>query len=295
MVTKSRWISVILIFLLAAGFISCSSGQPSSYWLVLYAFSTEGELLHSHMTAVRDTVWAGRSIAVGFLEDEPVILVGSGIGTTNAAITLQHIFDHYPVEGVLFTGICGAVAEQIEIGDIVIPDHWVTHDYGYIGAQGFEPDSINIGFPDAPTFINVIKLPVDEKLQDRICRAAYKAAGEFKPVVDRMVQIYCGGAGATGNQFIDQTEKREWIAEQFEAQIVDMESAAVLQTAIANGVPCVIIRSASDLAGGSGSATAAIELREFFKIAADNSAAVVRSYFRMQHLGTFELEDVQNQ
>jgi len=269
-----------VILFLAAGFVSCNNN--------------EGELLHSQMTAVQDTVWAGRSIAVGYLEDEPVILAGSGIGTTNAAITLQYVLNHYPVKGVLFTGICGGLAEQVKIGDIVIPDHWVSHDYGYVGAQGFEPDSINIGFPDAPSFINVMTLPVDEKLLDRVCRAAYNAAEDFKPVVDRIVQIYCGGVGATGNQFIDQTEKREWITGQFDAQITDMESAAVLQTAIANGVPCVIIRSASDLAGGSGSATAAIELREFFKIAADNSAAVVRSYFRMQHLGTFELEDAQN-
>jgi adenosylhomocysteine nucleosidase len=247
------------------------------------------------MTGARDTVWAGRSIAVGFLEDEPVILVGSGVGTTNAAITLQYICNHYPVQGVLFTGICGGLASQVKIGDIVIPDRWVTHDYGYLGAMGFESDSIDVGVPGIPGFSHVLELPVDEQLQDRLCRAAYAAAEDFKPVVDRMVQISCGGVGATGNQFIDQTEKRDWLVEQFHADIVDMESAAVLQTAVANGVPCVIIRSASDLAGGSGSATAAIELREFFKIAADNSAAVVRSYFRMLHLGTFELQEAQKE
>ena len=104
-------------------------------------------------------------------------------------------------------------------------------------------------------------------------KAAYAAAEELQPIVDRLVQINCGGIGVTGNQFIDQVEKRQWLAETFLAEITDMESSAVLQTALANGVPCVIIRSNSDLAGGSGSATAGTELREFFQIAADNSAA----------------------
>ena len=52
-----------------------------------------------------------------------------------------------------------------------------------------------------------------------------------------------------------------------------MESAAVVQVANANNVPVLVIRICSDLAGGSGSSTADKELEQFFKVAADNSAA----------------------
>jgi len=255
---------------------------------VLYAFSNEGQLLRSRMTEVTDMTWAGRSISTGYLEGEPILLAGSGIGTTNAAITLQYIIDHAPVRGVLFTGICGGIAKRNMIGDIVIPERWITHDFGYVGAAGFVPDSLGIGRPGDSTFSPIVALPVDSQLFDWVAQAAYKAAEDFKPVVDRIVQIHSGGTGVTGNQFIDQVEKRQWLAETFAAEITDMESAAVLQTAIANGVPCVIIRSSSDLAGGSGSATASTELREFFQIAADNSAAVVTSFFRMLHERRFE-------
>jgi len=288
---KQRGATIVFLSILACVITFCTSRAPSSYWLVLYAFSNEGQLLHSRMTATQDITWAGRQISVGYLEGVPVVLAGSGIGTTNAAISLQYILDHYPVCGVLFTGICGGISERNKIGDIVIPDHWVTHDYGYIGPEGFAPDSIYLGRARTDGFRPALTMPVDSQLFDWVCQAAYAAAEDFKPVVDRIVQIYCGGVGATGNQFIDQVEKRQWLAETFDAEIVDMESAAVLQTALANGVPCVIIRSASDLAGGSGSATATTEIREFFQIAADNSAAVVTSFFRMLQEREFEVPE----
>jgi adenosylhomocysteine nucleosidase len=60
-----------------------------------------------------------------------------------------------------------------------------------------------------------------------------------------------------------------------DAQIVDMESAAAVQAANINGVPILVVRSCSDLAGGSGSSTAGIEMESFMKVAADNSAAFV--------------------
>ena len=282
-----RMTAAVLFLTLAAGMLSCA-GRPQARWLVLYAFDNEGQLLRSRMTEVTDTTWAGRSIATGSLEGEPLILAESGMGTTNAAVTLQYILDHYPVRGVLFTGICGGISEKNKIGDIVIPDRWITHDFGYTGVEGFQPDSIPIGLAGDKKFATLLQLPIDSQLFDWVEKAAYKAAEEFQPVVDRIVQIHTGGVGTTGNQFIDQVEKRQWLNETFQAEIVDMESAAVLQTALANGVPCVIIRSNSDLAGGSGSATASVEIREFFQIAADNSAAVVTSFFKMLHERKFE-------
>ena len=61
----------------------------------------------------------------------------------------------------------------------------------------------------------------------------------------------------------------------FNALITDMESAAVAQVCAVNDVPFIAFRSASDLAGGSGSDSAKDELREFFKVAATNSSMLV--------------------
>ena len=97
----------------------------------------------------------------------------------------------------------------------------------------------------------------------------------FKMIGDRTPRLIVGGTGVSGNSFIDSKEKRLWLQENFNAMVTDMESAAVAQVCAVNGLPFIIFRSASDLAGGSGSETATDELEQFFKIAADNSSSVV--------------------
>jgi adenosylhomocysteine nucleosidase len=54
-----------------------------------------------------------------------------------------------------------------------------------------------------------------------------------------------------------------------------MESAAVAQVAYANGVPVIIFRSLSDLAGGDAGAN---QMTIFMTLAAVNSADVVRAF-----------------
>jgi adenosylhomocysteine nucleosidase len=61
----------------------------------------------------------------------------------------------------------------------------------------------------------------------------------------------------------------------FEAQVLDMESAAVATVAYANAVPFIAFRSLSDLAGGGEEAN---QLRTFFQLASDNSATVVQRF-----------------
>jgi adenosylhomocysteine nucleosidase len=84
-----------------------------------------------------------------------------------------------------------------------------------------------------------------------------------------------GGVGVSGNAFVDNAEKRSWLNKNFNALITDRESSAVAQVCSVNGVPFIVFRSASDLAGGSGPSTARDELEEFSKIAAFNASILV--------------------
>ena len=63
----------------------------------------------------------------------------------------------------------------------------------------------------------------------------------------------------------------------FDAQVLDMESAAVAHVAYANGVPFIAFRSLSDLAGGGEGAN---EMATFMGLAAGNSAAVVTAFLK---------------
>jgi len=61
------------------------------------------------------------------------------------------------------------------------------------------------------------------------------------------------------------------------AAAVDLESAAVAQAAYVNGVPFIAFRSLSDLAGGD---PAGNQFPIFVRLAADNSATVVRAFVK---------------
>ena len=218
---------------------------------------------------------AGRIFWEGELQGKDAVVVESGVGMTNAAMITQLLIDKYSPEKIIFTGICGAIDSANHIGDVVIPEKWVTHDYGIYDKNGFSPESLVMVMAGESERRFVMFFPVDRDLL-KIAEASFeKVTDKFKPIRKRIPQVRIGGVGTSGNSFIDQREKRFWLKERLDAQIVDMESAAVVQVANINKVPILVIRSCSDLAGGSGSSTAQEEMSQFFKVAADNSAMFV--------------------
>ncbi len=238
---------------------------------IMYAFDAEGQLLRDHIFLEDSLVWRGRVFWIGRIVDKEAIVVNSDVGMTNAALTAQFLIDKFKPKRIIFTGICGGIDPENRIGDIVIPQFWVTHDYSVYDEKGFSPHPINVFLPEKREKDTLMFFAVDETLLKR----AKDTKAELKPILGRIPKIKVGGNGASGNSFVDQVEKRRWLKERLDAQIVDMESAAVVQVARINGVPVLAVRSCSDLAGGSGSSTARDEIREFFKVAADNSASFV--------------------
>jgi len=269
---RKKIVFAVVLFLIFFSFI-LSSVQAKGKIALMYAFDQEGALLRSKLSLEDSVFVKGRVFWTGKLEGKDVMIVNSGMGMTNAAMTTQLLIDKYNPEGIIFTGICGGIDSSNHIGDIVIPDSWATHDYGYYGKDGFIPDSVYVALPGQTKEAGVLFFEVDKALLEK-----GKLAGQnlkLKPVGERMPQVRIGGKGVSGNSFIDQKEKKNYLKDKFDAQIVDMESAAVVQVADVNGIPVLVVRSCSDLAGGSGSATASDELKGFFKVAADNSASFV--------------------
>jgi adenosylhomocysteine nucleosidase len=265
------FILTVILLLFSCG-EQCFEGRVA----IMYAFDAEGQLLRSQM-ALEDSLFSvGRVFWIGKLEGKDVIVVNSDVGMTNAAMTAQLLIDRFKPTQIIFTGICGGIDPENAIGDIVVPEFWVTHDYGLYNQEGFSTGAIYLHLaekekPDTLTFFAV---------DDDLLKIAENVRPELKPVLGRVPKIKVGGNGASGNSFIDQVEKREWLKEKLDAQIVDMESAAVVQVAGINGVPVLVVRSCSDLAGGSGSSTARDEIQEFFEVAADNSASFVLEFLK---------------
>lgn len=60
-----------------------------------------------------------------------------------------------------------------------------------------------------------------------------------------------GGTGVSGSAFLANADYRRYLSDTLQAQLVDMETAALAQVAYANQVPFIAFRSVSDLAGGN--------------------------------------------
>jgi len=274
-------IPVILSFVLVVvvlSLIGCGTKAPEKGpYLVLYAFDEEGKLIGEQMTVVGTSTHLGRKVLRGRISGKEILLGELGVGMANAAMTAQKMIDVYRPRAVIVTGIAGAIDSSVHIGDITVCQSWIEHDYGYIGAEGFLPGRIAVALPGADSLERVSSFPVDSTLF-AAASGIDKSEISFDMIGERVPALLTGGVGVSGNCFIDNTEKRLWLSQQFKALVTDMESAAVAHVCVVNDVPFVAFRSASDLAGGSGSETAGKQLDQFFQIAAANSSKVVLKF-----------------
>ena len=169
----------------------------------------------------------------GMLKKTPVVVVRSGIGKVNAAVCTQILVDRYQVDAVINTGIAGSLRAEINIGDIVLSTDLVQHD---MDATGF-------GYPvgQIPQ-MDIFAFPADEGLRN--------LAKECCEQVNPDIQAYTGRV-VSGDQFISDKAKKQWLVEHFQGSCTEMEGAAIAQTAWLNQVPVLIIRAISDKADDS--------------------------------------------
>lgn len=270
-------ILTLLILIVGAG--CCPQQQPTDSYLILYAFDEEGTTIGTMIENKTVDTLLGREVYLGTLEGKNIVLAESGIGMNNAAMTTQKMIDSYHIKGVVFTGIAGGIDSLVQIGDITVCDRWIQHDYGYYGKNGFSKSGIKIYNPKENKIKGEALFKVDPDFF-KIANMIDASQLGLNLIGERLPKLITTGNGASGNQFIDSKEKRQWLIDELNARVVDMESSAVAQVCTVNDLPFIVFRSASDLAGGSGSETADAQMEEFFQVAADNSALVVREFFK---------------
>lgn len=224
---------------------------------------------------------------IGSYHDEPILLFATGISVVNAAMSMQMAIEHFPIKQVVFMGIAGAVNPKWQPGDVVIPARWYYHDesiYANPPAAGQNMSALPTFYqaflseqrkrrqtdPHIPSYkpfgfmhpndVSVIKdglnAPVDMayfSASSDLITVARRAALKVPPwetIPGRPATIHVGGNGVTGSVFVDNREYRQWVRDVFNAEVTEMESAAIAQVCTVNEVDWIIIRSVSDLAGG---------------------------------------------
>ena len=291
---------------LAAGLAGCA-GLPVSDAVrldgvtriaVISAFQPELTLLSTRLQAPRKHSVNGVEFTTGTLQGKPVVMFLSGISMTNATMNTQLVLDRFKVSHIVFSGIAGGVNPQLHMGDVTVPAQWGQY-LEVLMARETAPGRFT-----APPFIKDATLPNYGMLHPRpvevrsaaepqvtrkfwfeadpgmLATARNIASVELANCsagrcLSRKPQLVVGGNGVSGQAFMDNMAFREYTFNTFQANVLDMETAAVAMVAHSNGVPYIAFRSLSDLAGGGEGEN---EMGAFMGIAADNSAKVLLAF-----------------
>ena len=200
---------------------------------IIGAMEVEVVKLRDAMTIERTDNVAGMKLYVGRLCNTDIVLVQSGVGKVNAAMCAQILCDRYEISSIWNSGIAGSLCADINIGDIVISSDALQHD---MDARyfGYEPGMI----PQQEVSV----FPADEKLAElaeQVCHQVNPDINVFR------------GRVLSGDQFIAEKAKKQWLSDTFAGMCTEMEGAAIAHVAYRNGVPFLILRAISDKADDS--------------------------------------------
>lgn len=225
---------------------------------IIGAMEIEVNRIKEQMEDVSVTDKAGMSFFEGKWNGNDVVVVRSGIGKVNAAVCAQILVDTFHADAIINTGIAGSLKNEINIGDIVLSTDAIQHD---MDTQGF-------GY--APGVIPQMEVS-DFQADEKLIELAKKCCAEVCPDI----QVFTGRV-VSGDQFISDKKKKEWLSSQFEGLCAEMEGAAIAQAAYLNHVPFLIIRAISDKADDS----ATMDYPEFEAMAAENSVKLLADIVR---------------
>lgn len=197
---------------------------------------------------------ASMKFNVGSLDGRDIVIVRSGIGKVNAAVCTQILTDTFGVDTIINTGIAGSLDASIDIADIVLSSDVLHHD---MDATGFGYELGQIPRMEVKAF------EADKKLVDTAAVCAAKVIPDTAVHTGRVV---------SGDQFISDSEKKDFIVKNFGGLCTEMEGAAIGQAAYLNKIPFIVIRAISDKADNS----ATMDYSEFEKLAIAKLVGLVK-------------------
>lgn len=207
--------------------------------------------LRNRLDAARVVDIAHARFAEGRLDGHRVVLVGSGMGKINAAMVITVLADRFGCRAMVFSGVAGGVDPALAIGDVVIADRIVQCDVGMI-----EDERLTVCQPGYAQFVehgeHHLGHPVDSGLLSRVQRRLYgfqlpalprAAGGQDRP------PTVTYGTVLTGDQYLHCDATRQRLFSEFGGVAIEMEGGAVAQASESFGVPWLVVRALSDLAG----------------------------------------------
>jgi adenosylhomocysteine nucleosidase len=221
------------------------------------AMDEEVAVIKAWMTDIREESVAGCDFFIGQFEGKDVVLLKSGIGKVNAAVSTTLLLSKFQPDYVINIGSAGGYDPDLNVGDVVISDQVIHHDvdvtaFGYVMGQ----------VPNMPE-----AYAAQQRLIDK-AKAAVTAVTQVQAKV---------GLIGTGDSFMNDPIRVENVRATFPALIaVEMEAAAVAQVCFKFETPFVVVRSLSDIAGKESPQS----FEEYLKVAAENSSLMIQQMLK---------------
>ena len=186
--------------------------------LIFCAFGAEFEPLRARMRVERALGIEGLKGCYGRIGTTAIALAASGIGMRRARASARRAFDAIrDVDLVILTGVAGALAGHLEIGEVVMADRLMTRD----------------GDGDIDQRARTLEVPRD---YFEMYTATLDAAG---------IRHTRGGLLTVKHPLVTGVEKR-LAGAHTGAIAVDMETAVIAFEAAARGIPFVAMRTIMD-------------------------------------------------
>lgn len=179
-----------------------------------------------------------------------LVIAYSKIGKVFSTLTATTMIQHFGCDKLLFSGVAGAISPSLKVGDLIIATKLSQHDL----------DITAFGHPFGYVPEGAVFIEADKGL-----------ISLGKEVAKEMGKTVKDGIIATGDQFVANEDRKNWIGETFSADALEMEGGSVAVVCNALDVPFFILRAISDAADMD----ASFSFDEFLETSAVESAEFV--------------------
>lgn len=193
-----------------------------------------------------------RTFWQGTAHGHEIYLTRCDPGKVNAVIAAQQLIDLFSVDAIFNMGSSGALAPELQVGDLVVATEFIQHDFDVTG-WGLKPGELmfDILMSDETGQMQFRSQQIFEAhpaLTQKAVRVAQSI--ELASLNGHSPKIYSGRI-LSGDQFIGQPEKAQGLWDTHQGLCTDMEAAAIAHTCDVNEVPFLCIRAISDKADHS--------------------------------------------
>jgi len=198
----------------------------------------------------RTTTYAGNKYYEASYKGLNLLIAYSKIGKVFSTLTATTMCEHFGAQKLLFSGVAGAISPKLKVGDLIVATKLAQHDL----------DITAFGHPFGYVPEGAVYVEADKEL-----------IALSKEVANEMGKSVQEGIIATGDQFVADEKRKNWIGETFKADALEMEGASVAVVCDALDVPFFILRAISDAADMD----ASFSFDEFLETSAVESAEFV--------------------